>query len=534
VKLGLFFLLVFIFFSVVYGVAQDLEPEEPEIVLPSVILEIEDLSIERVTAALPEDEGLLAPEPQFPLPEAGELEVGEPEIDFISPQTGTPVFQVKEGKFLTAEAVLGAGTVNNFYGRVSLYFLGEKPEGKILYQHETLDGFSSEPAGSGYNIREDRLESYLNFNLGRVGFKTEGTFADSERGLQGNGNFFSKINRYVQTSLGVEIPMAGWFTLRSAVDMSAAKQLLTADVSTSEEADEYYISSYLTGECKFRRGLFGIEPGFSYRNVPDYSELTLGRAHVRGYLGIDLADDYRFDATLGWFWSEPTGHLVPFDMTVTAFLGDFFSFRIGGGYQVIEYNLKDIFTELPLAGLPATLEDNHGWFVDSGINWIPFQGWIFDAGIFFMDGNSTPTIARTIDGTTGLFPFYQEDLQTLRLEGGARWNVSESFTARAGLEYEVLEKSNFQPDLRVFLDANIVQKQGKFGGGMALNFLSGVNDTDQAPILNLNGFYKLNDHVRFVTEIDDILYPLLNGSRYYWYPYVDPGLTLKGKVHINF
>jgi len=180
------------------------------------------------------------------------------------------------------------------------------------------------------------------------------------------------------------------------------------------------------------------------------------------------------------------------------------------------------------------LEDNHGWFVDSGFNWIPFQGWIFDAGFFFMDSNSTPTIARTIDGTTGLFPFYQEDLQTLKVEGGARWNVSESFTARAGLEYEVLEKSNFQPDLRVFLDANIVQKQGKFGGGMALNFLSGVNDTDQAPILNLNGFYKLNDYVRFVMEIDDILYPLLDGSRYYWYPYVDPGLTVKGKVHINF
>ncbi|KPJ79962.1 MAG: hypothetical protein AMS17_21115 [Spirochaetes bacterium DG_61] len=219
-KLGLFFLLVFIFFGVFYGVAQDLEPEEPEIVLPSVILEIEDLSVERITAALPEDEVLLTPEPQFPLPEAGELEVGEPEIDFISPQTGTPVFQVKEGKFLTAEAVLGAGTVNNFYGRVSLYFLGEKPEGKILYQHETLDGFSSEPAGSGYNIREDRLESYLNFNLGRVGFKTEGTFADGERGLQGKGNFFSKINRYVQTSLGAEIPMAGWFTLRSAVDIA--------------------------------------------------------------------------------------------------------------------------------------------------------------------------------------------------------------------------------------------------------------------------------------------------------------------------
>ncbi|KPJ87001.1 MAG: hypothetical protein AMS17_09975, partial [Spirochaetes bacterium DG_61] len=129
-KKTVFFLIFFILIGSYFGLCQELEPEEPEIVLPSVILEIEDLSTELVTAALPEEEDLMIPEPQFPLPTAGELEVGEPDIDFILPQTGAPMFQLKEGKYLTAEAVLGAGTVNQFYSRISLYFLGDKPEGK--------------------------------------------------------------------------------------------------------------------------------------------------------------------------------------------------------------------------------------------------------------------------------------------------------------------------------------------------------------------------------------------------------------------
>ena len=70
------------------GFSQDIEPSEPSIVLPAVVLEIEDLSIESITAVLPEDEEILPPEIEFPLPEVGELEVEEPHMDFTMPQRG--------------------------------------------------------------------------------------------------------------------------------------------------------------------------------------------------------------------------------------------------------------------------------------------------------------------------------------------------------------------------------------------------------------------------------------------------------------
>jgi hypothetical protein len=534
VKKTLLSMLLFFFGIFSFGFAQEIEPEEPEIVLPSIILEIEDLSTEQVTAALPEEEELAIPEPQFPLPAAGEIEVGEPEIDFLMPQMGTPAFKIKEGKYLTAEAVLGAGSVNEFYSRISLYFLGDKPEGKLLYEHETLDGFSSKPAGSGYNFREDRLESTLSFDLGRVTLSPEGTYAEQERGLQGQGSYFSKINRVLDVTLGTLLPLSDWFSLRGSLQTSSARQLLTAETLTAVEAKEYYVSSSLVGEFSFRTFSFGIEPGFSYRSVPDSSDLTFSRGYVRSFLGIDISERYRLDGSLGWFWSEPTGHLVPFDLRLNAFLTDFFCLRLGAGYKVEQYNLKDVFTDFPLADLPDSLVDNHGWFFESGLNWIPLQGLILNSSVVFMDNQNLPDVGKTPDGTTGLFPFFQKKMNTLRLDLGARWNLSESFTTRTGVQTEILSRSQFQPKLKIYADANLMQKRGKYGAGASLNFLSGVNDSDQAPVVNMNGFFKLNDYIRFVTEIDDILYPLLDEPRYYWYPYVDPGFTLKAKVYINF
>ncbi|MBA7540137.1 hypothetical protein ES705_32431 [subsurface metagenome] len=487
---GIFFFILplLVLSGTYYGISQDLEPEEPEIVLPSIILEIEDLSIESVTAALPEEEELLAPELRFPLPEAGELEVAEPQMDFTIPEIGASVYQVKEGKYLTAEAVLGTGTSNQFYSRISLYFLGEKPEGKILYHHETVDGFSSKSPGSGYNMREDRVESFLNFNLWDIDLRTEGAFNDRERGLQGNGDFYSKINRFINAGLEGEYRLNDRFILKGSFEASSANQLLTEGITGTEEVTEYYISPSFGGEFQFTRGLFGILPSFSYRSIPEYPELSLGRSLVQGYFGVDLSEVYRLDGTLGWFWSEKSGHLPPFDLTLSALISDFLSLSIGGGYRILEYNLVDIFKKYPLGDIPSTLEDNHGWFFDVRSNWIPFQGWIIDAGLFYMNNSSMPNFLKKENPITGLFPFYQVPAHRISVDIGARWIISDSFSARAGLESEFGKRPAFCPKHRITLDMNMIEKEGKYGGGAALDFATGVNNILQATLLDLSGF----------------------------------------------
>ena len=517
------------------GFSQDIEPSEPSIVLPAVVLEIEDLSIESITAVLPEDEEILPPEIEFPLPEVGELEVEEPHMDFTMPQTGVPAFQIREGKYLTTEAVLGIGTTNQFFSRISLYYLGKKPEGKILYQHEALDGFSSKPAGSGYGMREDRLEGSLSFDLGSAEIRTEGAYRELERGLQGNGNFYSKINRFVGVGGQAEYQIGDRFLLKGYIDTSVAAQLITGGSSASEEVTEVYISPKIAGELRFSRLVLGIEPRFSYRNVFDNEDLSLMRGGLSGYFEADISDKYRLNGSLGWYWIENLGHLVPFNLALTVTPTEFFSFTAGGGYRIEEFNLKDIFNDYPLAGVPASLYDNHGWFAELRSGWIPFQGWMFDAGLLYTDNKKMPS-PGDLPGTTttGLFPLTQIKAQRLSMDTGVRWNISESFSARFGLESEFLKKPEFYPGNRATLEVNGIEKKGRYGGGFSSEFLTGVNDSVQLPVLDLNGFFRATDFLRFVLEIDDLLYPLLDGRRYYWEPYIEPGLKVILKAHINF
>ena len=63
------------------------EPTGPgELVLPPIVLEVEDLSEVRIEARLPPEEDLVPPDRRFPLPEPGSLAIGEPSL----PSTSTP------------------------------------------------------------------------------------------------------------------------------------------------------------------------------------------------------------------------------------------------------------------------------------------------------------------------------------------------------------------------------------------------------------------------------------------------------------
>jgi hypothetical protein len=528
--------LIIIYSAAVYGFSQDIEPSEPGIVLPSVLLEIEDLSIESITAGLPEEQELLPPDIEFPLPEIEELAIEEPVLDLTVPTTGVPAFQIREGKYLTTEAVLGIGSSNQFFSRIALYYLGRKPEGKIQYQHETIDGFSSKPAGTGYSNREDMLEGYLNFDAGKAQVRTEGSFYEVDRGLQGRGNFYSKVNRFIEAGGTAEYPISDIFVLKGSVKASMADQLMTGGPSSSsDEATELYISPEIAGEFRFNGWYLGVEPRFAYRNVYDSDNLSLLRGGVRGYLGADVSDRISISGSVGWLWVENLGHLLPFDLSVTAAPGDFFTLTAGGGYRVEEFNLIDVFKDYPLSGLPASLYDNRGWYARLNSSWIPFQGWIFDAGLMYSGNSKMPDPDRNLSAATGLFPLNQvNNAQRITLDAGVRWNISESFTARLGWSSEFLDKPRFYPANSINLDVSGMEKKGRFGGGLTSEFTTGVNKPVQLPNLSANGFIMATDFLRFVLEANDLLYPLMDGPRYYWKPYVETGLTVILKAHINF
>ena len=65
--------------------AQDAEPEEPGIVLPPTLLEVEDLQVEEISAVIPEEEIQLLPEIEIPLPQAEDILLPEERFDIPYP-----------------------------------------------------------------------------------------------------------------------------------------------------------------------------------------------------------------------------------------------------------------------------------------------------------------------------------------------------------------------------------------------------------------------------------------------------------------
>jgi len=312
----LYFAVLLIFASGVQpSLGQETEPEEPEIVLPSVILEIEDLSVEKVRAGLPESEELPTPWREHPLPEPGELEIEETSLGIVMPDEGSSPPTGK--KDFVAEATVGAGIPNHFFSSISLHKYGELPEGTLLFRHEMLDGFSDKPPGSGYNFREDTLKGMLRFALGEFEIKTKAEFSDFERGLQGYGNFYSKLNRSLKGAVTANYSISERLLLKGNIDGWVSSQLLTGTPSGSQTR-EIVLSPQIRGELLMENWYLGLTPRLSYRNVPDRTHLLVTRVGVAGDFGVNLGEKYRLDGGVGWFYSEPTNHLVPFHLAITA------------------------------------------------------------------------------------------------------------------------------------------------------------------------------------------------------------------------
>jgi hypothetical protein len=517
------------------ALAQETEPEEPEIVLPRVLLEIEDLSVETITAGLPEDE-LLPEELEVPLPEPEDLVIDEPSIMLSPPRAESTVLTREEGKYVNFEGVIGVGSRNNFMSGFSLYQFEREPEGRLVFEHEIYDGLSGFEEGTGYNLREDSIEGSIEFNAKKLEVELNGGFDDHERGLQGLGDYYSKISRYGNAFGGLTYPFGDRFSLGFGLGADFTSQLLTASGSSAPDSDkvrEYLAYASLDGRYRFDRGYVGLEPGASYRDRAD-GAYQLTRARIRGYFAVDLGEVTRLEGDVSWFWSTSSAHLVPFRLTLFTYPNDLFSLSLSGGYRLLEYNLHYLFEYYPYAELPSELKDDYGWFFDAGSHIHVARAWVLNAGISFMDASGMFTTTDTTGPATGQFPVNQTAASRLSMELGIRWSQSTRFSAYGSWIYDILDRPRFFPQHSFNMELNWDGRSGKYGADLTAVQTIGVNDFVQAPIVDLSGYYRIADFIRLVGEANDILYPALDKPRYDWYPFVDVGLQFAFKVYINF
>jgi hypothetical protein len=496
------------------------------------VLELEDLSVDVVTLSLPEAELL---------PSDFELPVEEGALDI--PEAALAVPGVEEerlgrgGGDITVEVLLGGGTRNHFLSEVSLYHFGESPEGKLLFVHESSDGFSGERPGTGFNERIDSLNGSIGFSGRRVNTQFEGSFEDREQGLQGQGAFYSKIDRRAGLQASVGVNEESTFSLRGGVDGSVTSRLLTQSLSAvppAEKFTEYAAGIFLEGRLQYERFYLGISPRYRYRTGGPDDSYLLNRFELAGLFGVDVSPSAQIDGSVSWFWSEPSDHQVPFSLRLSIHPSDQFSFSLAGGYRIVRYDLWDVTTGQSYGLQPGTLEDDRGFYASLGTHYNLSRSWLVFGGLEYMDHTGILSPSETQDSPSGLFPVTQEEIQTLGAEAGVRWSGPANLSLLARLEAELLDRPSFTPGYLLEVEAGWKSGTERFGSTLSSLFYSGVNENTQLPVLDLTVFYRLSDNFMLSTLAHDLLAPALDQPRLAWDPFIEEGFRFTLRAHLTF
>jgi hypothetical protein len=509
-------------------------PGEPEIVMPQVILQIEDLSVEKVEAQLPPEEDLLPPDRAIPVISEGDLAVGEPQIS-TSAVEGDEGGARPSDRLLSSDVSLGAGSQNMISGSMSLKTLGKDPRFSLEFQHETLDGFSGHDAGSGYSLRNDGLQGGLKFLLGGMDVDLAGGFSEKENGLQSSALSYSAVlTRSLSADASLLATPVDWLTVDA--DVSGSYDSLILEGMAPVSLTDARVSPVLSATARLDWFKAGLEARYWYGTASAAAdELHRFQGGIR--LGATLPATFVVEGAAAWFWNSAGLSLFPFSLSVTGTPLDFLTLSLEGGYRVVPYDVSDIIAAHAYA-YPDTgsrLADDHGWFVDSSVRLTLTRDLAATVKVSFMDSAALPVASAAVDAATGLFIVSQAPGQRLSTDVGLRWGISQSFSLSASWAQEYLASLPLFTPRYAFTAGMIgLAPSGRFGGSLSAE-VSPALSVLQLPVVRLSGFWKVSDSIKLQLDCDDLLWPLLDGPRWDVAPdtYATPGFRIAGSLGMS-
>jgi hypothetical protein len=520
------------------GTNPSVGPGEPEIVLPQVILQIEDLSVEKVEAQLPPEDELLPPERRIPVLNEGELAIGEPVLPAAGVATEGAVPQARD-RLLTSDIDLGAGSANHILGSIALKTLGKDPRFSLSFNHETLDGFSGRAPGSGFNLRNDDLDGTLKFGIGSFNTEIGGSFSENESGLQGNSpTFLSRLGRTLAGTVNFSVVPLDWLTLSAGARGGGDSLTLQGGIPPTYTG--FWVNPSLAAQARFGAVRFGLESRYWFRSDP-VTTVPGGQLHrfqAAATFGADLPATFTVDASGGWFVNSTGLSVFPFSLTLSATPLQFLTFSVSGGYRVVTYDMHDVMAVSPFA-LPVSLADDRGWFGDASLQISLTRSFDLTFKGSYMASEALPLGSFTLDPGTGLLPSSSAPGQQLSTEAGIRWALSPAFSLSAGWTHQYMAVAFFTPLDSMKFELLGLEPGGRFGGSLSATLASATGGTPPAPVLQLpvvrlSGFWKISEAVRLQLDGDDLLWPLLpGGSRVDVGPYAAPGLRITGSIGIS-
>lgn len=508
-------------------------PDETEIVVPELVLEVEELELQQVRGVLPEEGELALGQVAIPLPGSDDLAVDEGVFDV--PQPGMTVQQDVESIFSSGR--LGAGSVNHVVGEVSLFRLGIDPRFRFRFSYEGLDGYQFNEPGAGFFSTSNALDGWLSLGDDELSVEAEGAFSEDVHGLQGESQYYSTGLRRTSGSGALTFRPDPLIRLDGELDALVATRTQslsgTAAAGTGVPRDQE-ISVTPAADLTVSIDAVDLVLSSSYflRLLTTGDDLHQDVDAVAG-IDVDLPAPWSASARAGVQWAPARGLAYPWSLSLELLLGEAFETSLAGGYRIERLALGDLWTRVPpaavspAAGPRAELVNDRQWYGNLTARWSGVGGLSLTADAEFTAHDAVVDIG-SYDSATSLYSFEQRAMMSLQTSAQASWRPSPQVQAQAGWRGVFVDSVTGTPTNAVEGSLRVSDAEERLSA--AAEARSEFFPEPSMPWLGLSGSFALSEEIEFTLEVSDVLAPLLENGRATigptvrdGFPFIEPG-----------
>ena len=551
--------------------------EDEDIVLPTVVLELDEPTSGGLEVALPVDIQVGTPELWPPLPEASELDID------LRTAVAAPAMEFARGggeglaDTLAAETYVRIGTtigdtttgaLNQLDSGLSVLGTGADSDFSLAFTHSLRDGVRNHRRpGEGANAQRYAVSGSV--ALGGQ-FEAEASMVNSEQGfgaLCKKGEYESTDvcgmdgyqpkeiaeserrnsaeSQAVAVAASYRIPLGDRLQLTPAVDAQAAATTLTGrDAETHSElsaAPELVLDWDLEPVDLQIRGRYLVRRYEELGRDKEEATRHRGQADVTG--SVDLGGQMGLELSLGWSYSTDENaqkkfggnRFVP-QAAVSGTPASWFTFRLAGGLEVRELGVASI-TERYRYVEPDRVLDDEGWFAFGRAQFgLGELVGLSELAVVATTRLATHSFALTPAAELNprnLYDLKQDEVALSVVPGlGLSLGFGEVLEIRANVSGELMEDApQFAPNLRSELEVEAYTADGGLGVRLnaALDSVPALGGL-QVPEVDIEGLWRQGP-ATITLGLTDII-EIANSPRKDWAPYLRPGFGAAVSVQL--
>ncbi len=517
-----FSLFVSVSFAGIY--AEELEPEEPDMVLPPMSLELEDLLTEELETLLPEQQFTPDLDLETELPGPPEIEISLTVADLdLDLQTDAGDFGEKPEKTgsIYSNGKIGLGNTNRILGDLTIYKLGPEPHFQMQFMHERFDGYHFRERGSGFFHRFNLISGGISFRPDSFLLEGAAAFRENNDGLQGHGIYNSVLHRsiggdasfryYASDAVSIGTDFSGLYTqetLSGDIPLNGHEIALTPELVSSFRIDPVILS--LTGRYDFRFISGGPPPLHG----------------VAGSFGADitLKKDWAFGGNVGVNWHTQKRVQVPFAVYLRKGMNEAFDITLRGGYETELPRYGDLWLTNPFYALSGIYPEISRWFALANVEWDILPLFVFSGSVDFSRFDSSVYPADAPDPETGMLVFSSVPGNLLTCGAGIRWETVDWLSLRGSWKGAFFDVSPFLPSHSLDLTVVVSSRGDVWRGELGVELP--VYDRPRMPLLDFSITFAPDIGVEFTLSGSDLLSPAMEENRTEWGYYETPGLNV--------